>query len=48
LGHGLRRVLRGEDVFKDRKPRKANSGPNWEEERLKKSMVGTIQEIQKT
>ncbi len=36
-------------VFKDRKPRKAKSVVDWEkEERLKKSMVETIQHIQKT
>jgi hypothetical protein len=40
LGHGLRGVFRGNNVFKDRKPRKENSVVNWEEEeRLKKSMV---------
>jgi hypothetical protein len=38
-----------EPMFKDRKPRKAHSVADWEkEERLKKSMVGTIQQIQKT
>ncbi len=38
-----------EHVFKDRKLRKAKSVVDWEkEEWLKKSMVGTIQQIQKT
>ncbi len=38
-----------EHVFKDRKPRKANSATNQEkEEWLKMSMVETIQQIQKT
>jgi hypothetical protein len=38
-----------EHVFKDRKPRKANSVANWEKgELLKQSMVETIQHIHKT
>jgi hypothetical protein len=38
-----------EHVFKDRKPRKTKSVVDWEKEkRLKKSMVETIQHIQKT
>jgi hypothetical protein len=38
-----------EQVFKDRKPRKAKNVADWEkEEQLKKSMVETIQQIQKT
>ncbi len=46
LGHGLRGVLRGNDVFKGRELRKAKSVVNWEEEeQLKKSMVETIQRI---
>jgi hypothetical protein len=36
-------------VFNDKEPRKAKSIANWEkEERLKQSMVKTIQQIQKT
>jgi hypothetical protein len=46
LGHGLRGVLRGKDVFKNREPRKTKGVANWEEEEwLKKSMVETIQQI---
>ncbi len=37
-----------EQVFKDRKPRKVKSIVDWEKEQLKKSMVETIQKIQKT
>jgi phosphopantothenate synthetase len=37
-----------EHVFKDREPREAKSVVDWEKEkRLKKSMVETIQQIQK-
>jgi hypothetical protein len=36
-------------MFKDREPRKAKNVVEWEkEERLKQSMVETIQQIQKT
>jgi hypothetical protein len=36
-------------MFKDIKPRKAKSVADWEKEKqLKKSMVETIQQIQKT
>jgi hypothetical protein len=38
-----------EHVFKDKEPRKAKSVVDWEkEERLKQSMVKTIQQIYKT
>jgi hypothetical protein len=37
-----------EQVFKDREPRKAKNVTNSEKERLKKSMMETIQQIQKT
>jgi inorganic pyrophosphatase len=37
------------NVFKDREPKKAKSVTDWEKkEQLKKSMVETIQQIQKT
>jgi hypothetical protein len=37
-----------EQVFKDREPMKAKNVVDWEKEWLKKSMVKTIQQIQKT
>jgi hypothetical protein len=35
-------------VFKDRKPRKQKNVVDWEKEWLNRSMVETIQQIQKT
>jgi hypothetical protein len=37
-----------EQVFKDKEPRKVKSIVDWKKEWLKKSMVETIQQIQKT
>ncbi len=35
-------------MFQEKKPRKNKIIVDWEEEKLKKTMVGTIQQLQKT
>jgi hypothetical protein len=35
-------------MFQEREPRKNKSIANWEEEKLKKTIVETIQQLQKT
>jgi hypothetical protein len=43
-----RNIITKEQVFQEKEPKKNKNITNWEEEKLKKTMVGAIQQLQKT
>jgi hypothetical protein len=43
-----RNIITIKQVFQEKEPKKNKNITNWEEEKLKKTMVGTIQQLQKT